>query len=42
MSVDDRLSALSPEQRALLEKLRQRQAQSRPAARTPPPVDRLC
>ncbi len=38
MSVDDRLSALSPEQRALLEKLRQRQAQARPAARTPPPV----
>ncbi len=36
MSVSDRLTALSPEQRALLEKLRQMQA--KPAARTPPPV----
>lgn len=34
MSVVDRVSALSPEQRALFEKLRQ----ARPAARTPPPV----
>src|SRR6187402_26330 len=33
MSVADRLSALSPEQRALFEKLR-----ARPAVRTPPPV----
>lgn len=36
MSVVDRLSALSPEQRALFEKLRQRQ--SPPAPRTPPSV----
>src|SRR4051794_7447036 len=36
MSVADRLSALSPEQRALFEKLRQRQ--SPPAARVLPPV----
>lgn len=35
MSVADRLSALSPEQRALFEKLRQ---QAKPAVRTPPPV----
>ena len=35
MSVAERLSALSPEQRALFEKLRQ---QSRPAPRVPPPV----
>lgn len=37
MGVTDRLSALSPEQRALFEKLRQQQA--RPARRTPPPVE---
>jgi hypothetical protein len=37
MSVADRLSALSPEHRALFEKLRQQQA--RPARRTPPPVE---
>jgi hypothetical protein len=36
MSVAERLSALSPQQRALFEKLRQQQ--SRPALRTPPPV----
>ena len=36
MSVADRITALSPEQRALLDKLRQ--IQTRPAARTPPPV----
>lgn len=36
MSVAERLSALSPEQRALFDQLRQRQ--SRPAPRTPPPV----
>ena len=36
MSVADRLSALSPEQRALFEKLRRKQ--SPPAPRTPPPV----
>ena len=36
MSVTDRLSALSPEQRALFEKLRQKQ--SPPAPRVPPPV----
>lgn len=39
MSLAERISALSPEQRALLEKLRQRQ--SRPALRTPPPVRRV-
>lgn len=37
MSVADRLSFLSPEQRALFEKLRQKQARPAPA-RTPPPV----
>lgn len=36
MSVADRLSALSPEQRALFETLRRKQAP--PPARTPPPV----
>ncbi|HKI04920.1 MAG TPA: condensation domain-containing protein [Thermoanaerobaculia bacterium] len=36
MGVADRLSALSPEQRALFDKLRQRPAA--PAPRTPPPV----
>lgn len=36
MNVADRLSVLSPEQRALFEKLRQQQ--SRPALRMPPPV----
>ena len=36
MSVADRLSALTPEQRALFEKLRQQQ--SRPVSPTPPPV----
>jgi hypothetical protein len=36
MSVADRLSALSPEQRALFEKLRQKQAP--PPRRAPPPV----
>jgi hypothetical protein len=36
VSVADRLAALSPEQRALLEKLRQKPA--RPVPRTPPPV----
>jgi condensation domain-containing protein len=39
VSVADRISSLSPEQRALLEKLRQRQ--SPPAVRTPPPVVRV-
>jgi hypothetical protein len=37
LSVVDRLSALSPEQRALFEKLRERQPR-RPEPRTPPPV----
>jgi hypothetical protein len=44
MAVADRLAALSPEQRALFERLREqsRQAQqSRPAPRTPPPVRRV-
>jgi condensation domain-containing protein len=36
MSVAERLSALSPEQRALFDQLRQRQSRSAP--RTPPPV----
>ena len=39
MSVADRISALTPEQRALFERLRERA--SRPAARTPPPVRRV-
>jgi hypothetical protein len=38
MAVADRLSALSPEQRALFEKLRQRQAARPEPPRTPPPV----
>ncbi len=37
MGIDDRLSSLSPEQRELFERLRQKQ-RSRPARRTPPPV----
>ena len=42
MSVVDRLSALSPEQRALFEKLRQRQSQpATPRAPLPPPVERV-
>ena len=38
MAVADRLSALSPEQRALFEKLRQRQAARPEPPRAPPPV----
>ncbi len=41
MGVADRLSALSPEQRELFERLRQKPRESRPARRTPPPVEPL-
>jgi hypothetical protein len=41
MSVADRISALTPEQRALFERLRERERESRPAVRLPPPVRRV-
>jgi len=41
MAVTDRLAALSPEQRALFERLREQSRQNRPAPRVPPPVRRV-
>ncbi len=41
MSVNDRLAALTPEQRALFEALRQKQRQAAPAPLAPPPIERV-
>ena len=41
MASADRLAALSPEQRVLFERLREKSRQAAPAVRTPPPVRRV-